>query len=120
MVEPRDFSSSSVLLSSVPILDEILHAAQTIEFKLPSYVLLVGLKDYDCEYVEKSDVQIIKCKNGRTALRLVKNLKGTILGIIVGESIKDMTTPDFMGKISKLILSRIIYREDECTELFIK
>jgi len=120
MGKPRDFSNSSVLLSSVQVLDGILQSTKIIKFNLPSYLFLVGLKNYECKYVEKPDAQVIKCKNGRAALRFVKNLKGTILGVIVGENIEDMTTLDFIEKMSKLIFKRVIYREDECTELFIK
>ena len=119
MSVPNDFSNSAVLLSSAHELDEILRLAKNIKFTLPSYMILVGLKNYDCKYDGTCEAKVVKCKNGRSALRFVKNLRGTVLGVVVGENINDMNTPSFLEKISKLLLSRVIFREEDCSDMFI-
>lgn len=120
MSEFRDFSDSGILLTLEHTFESILQDALKVEFKLPTYLFLVGLSNYDCKFEDKSDVQIVKCKKGRTALRFIKNLKGTIVGIVVGNEITDMDTQVFLDKISNLLVKKVVYLEEDCQEMFIE
>lgn len=74
----------------------------------PNYVFLVGVDDSE-ESVDCDGVEMVSNSRGNVILELLSKIKGNVLGIIVGNSISDMTISQFVKKAGSVLSKKFIY-----------
>lgn len=108
------------LKSTSKSLDAVLEDVKTQHLQHPSYIFLVGINEKECP-LEDSDVEIVNEASGEAVLEMIRSIRGTVIGIIVGGDITDMTLEDFVAAAEKALAKKvIIVKDSQKTEMLVR
>ena len=100
--------------------DDVLDDVKMQHLQYPSYIFLVGINEKECP-IKDSDIEIINEVSGEAVLEMMRSIRGTVIGIIVGNDIVDMTIKAFVAAAEKVLAKKIIVIKDsQKTEMLLR
>lgn len=108
--------------SSQESIGEAIERIRKNKLELPNYIFVVGVNEtVDLAGIDADNVTVVKDDSGEIVLNSIMSIRGNIIGIIVGDSLRDISTDEFISRVGEALAQKIVViRDNRQTEKLLR